>query len=644
MHRKTKMTLCPLLALAACALLFFAQGALGAEYDAYHLMDVSGARDGHTIAGPQWFVTYWDVNGLLRTRGAPLTTAMDAYAHLPDRFSSIRIFPASLNRDHNKIQSIFLVNKADQKAAMDIDFYNWSTLIDPTSDPTPSVMADIEADVAEHATQVTPSTPQSVESEAALSVDVTFRAELADYRSTMGYLTFRQSLNGSRQSILIPIVVADVYDGTAADESLIFDMTVVDSGGGLVTRKKFTWGAEPDNPKTQALGNFFAIFPADAAIGYNLRTRVTNRTGTSYRVQRYDEVISPDSWAYDLGAEEISENLPASFQLDPLSQIAPGLVTNYNIPIADKLRLYSFGDTRPADLTLTYRVIGGMTPYGETLTNGTIENPYTWNVTAFQMKFADQAGRTTQAEAAAADDGNTEDEIAAEIGGTPVMPDITYAFTADNIDMDYYFGADRYSAFMISADTAPAYAAPLAADEVPLLPLRVRIRLSKNNPLISAKWNDAAAASDILNWFTKYGALWLRSPNTRELDLNLFEAVVERDYSVGQCVQAFVDDSYLYLDVNVLLADAKSGDSGKTAQFRVVEDDSVPYILVSDGKADGAWTLGFFAAKNTSSLPDNNSNNNTNNSSGKKGGGGCQTELFSLLLLVPALAMLRKRP
>jgi len=342
------------------------------------------------------------------------------------------------------------------------------------------------------------------------------------------------------------------------------------------------------------------IQPAGAAAPtYRLTSRITNRTGVRYRCQRYDYIptagyrnIYPSYWAYDL-TPDLYGSLPESFQLDPQSQIAPGLITTYLSSMDmrygsdESFRLYPYQNSdAPRDLRLTYRKIGGMTPCG--LPVGAFSSP--WTLRAFNMTFADVA----------VNDNNTMREIAKYAGGNPVMPS-NYSFTGV---VDHYVKADAFNSFLISADVP---AGLVGSDDVALLPLRIRMRISRREAPLVGRWNEIANAENenVVNAFSQICAIWIRSPNhTTDLDVNLFAALRDRGYSPEKCIQAFTyEDDFLYVDFIVLLADAASSNVGYKAFFQVVEDDNVPYILIGDGKVDNAWTLGFYVAATSAAPP-----------------------------------------
>jgi hypothetical protein len=585
----------------------------------YQLRDVSGERDGHTIAGPQWFATVFEGRYIstawtryLDTHGgeAPGVTMVTS-ADLIYDFSSVYLDDPQHNTSmgddasFDPIQSVCLVIKEGQ-GSLRLDFGNDFArhASAPYSGPQ-DAMEDVLLSVTDYATRVEPPSPRLVASGDSLPASLFFQAESPQtYGSSLGYLTFRQSTSfdtdfkGYRESIKIPAVVANVYDGSAADpgNELRFDMTI-SNGGEIVTRKKFTWGADRD--MTHDLGNFFIIQnPGIPLPQYRLTTRITNRTGTRYRNQRYDSLsqdyrdIPPSYWAYDL-TPDLYGSLPSSFDLDPQSQIAPGLVTVFvnsmdmAYPTAESFRLYPYrGSDAPRDLRLTYRRIRGMTPYGTV--SSSAGSPAPWSVTGFSMVFAD----------ALPDSDNTANEIAGYAGGKPVMPE-SYALTGI---MDQYINADAFNSFTISADVPSGLT---GSDDVAVLPLQVRLRVSRREIPLVDKWDEIANADNVAEAFANVCAVQVRSPNASELDMNLFSALRNRGYSVGQCVQAFTEGNYLNLEFIVLLADAASQNSGKTAFLQVVKDDRVPYILIGDGNPDNKWNLGFYVTRRSvSAAPD----------------------------------------
>ena len=262
-----------------------------------------------------------------------------------------------------------------------------------------------------------PSTEQAVNPGEYYTANVRLNSSYGnDYGSTLGYITFNQRADlmrgytRYRESTTIPIVIANVLDGNAADEPLIFDMTVYDSDADktaehVISRVKFTWDAQQDMPN-QDLGTFFMIRPSGQAMPtYYLETQITNRTGTRYRLYRYDmlgrttgfQEILPAHWKYDLplSPEELKrETLPPYFHLDAHSQIAPGLVTVYDHSVYgtvntaydtyESFQLSEYDSPNPKSLRLNYKRVGGMD-----LIEGTEEVIDGVRTREFIMNFAD---------------------------------------------------------------------------------------------------------------------------------------------------------------------------------------------------------------------------------------------------------------
>lgn len=622
--------------------LFSACTAWGLPY--YQLRDVSGEKDGHTVAGSQWFATVYEyrwVDGswfsYQDTHGGeapvvPMTTSADllfdfnsVYLEDPQHQT---LFGDSSSFD--PIESAYLVIK-EGKGELKIRFGNDYARHTPYG--AQDAMQDVLLAVPEYSTRVSPSRPQLVSRGDWLNTELNLQAYSPQlYGSTLGYLTFRQSASfdtgftGYRESIKIPLVVANVYDGLASDSgnALYFDMSISD-GTDIVTRKYFRWGVDQD--LSHFLGTFFMIQNAGSSLpGYTLQTRITNRTGTRYRNQRYDTIggsgykdITPYFWMYDV-APDLYGTLPSNFQLDPQSQIAPGLITAYLTSLdmghgsSESFRLYPFRDAiAPRDLRLTFRKVGGLTSYGTVSASGT--RP-AWTVTGFNMTFADVADNAA----------NTAKEIANYTGGNPVMPETGFVFTGAS---DRYIKADAFNSVQVSAGV-PEGLFVVSSDKA-LLPVKIRLRVSRKEAPIVSIWNSLLNSENIVETLANTCTIWVRSDSTAEKDMNLFTTLRNRGYAPDKCIQGFISGDYLYLDFIVLLADAVSQNSGKTAFCQVIKDDDVPYILIGDGAEDKEWNLSFYVApQNSSPIPP------IPPTPEGSGGGGCNSGFlfFALPLLI----------
>ncbi|GHV34098.1 hypothetical protein FACS1894187_04000 [Synergistales bacterium] len=677
----------------------------------YQLRDVS-VRGGHTLAGAQWFATIKDWFSLWdatlpegwesrpdteggQAPGVPMVTSADllsdfngVYMEDPEQYrgnyhGSPPIYPDDFyyfieDLNFDPIGSVYLVMPEGQ-GKLKIDFGNdYSSHYPPSNifGVPQEAMEDILVDVPGFITSVKPNKPQLVSADRFISADIvsgvpvdiivrdnylhtetTFSAEdPQNYGSSLGYLTFRQSASfdvnftGYRESIKIPFVVANVYDGPASDSGneLYFDMSLFEASGDvnsrLVTRKKFRWGV--DENLTQDLGRLFMIQSRDIPT-YRLETKVTNRTGVRYRQQRYDELgrdIVPRHWSYDIPDDRYG-TLPKTFPLDPQSQIAPGLVTHYATSFdishsrSESFRLYPFDSPSAArKLELIFHKVPGMTSYG------TISRT-SWSVTGFHMAFADVAREDTEA------------EIAQYTGVRPEMPSLDYEFSGVG-DTGVNFGSDARSYFTINTSVPENLQMGrnesgdiVSRDVAALLPLRARMAIHRNDAieLNDEQWNnlsDPLNSASVVDELAKTYAIWVRSPNAREKDLNLFTSLAEKGYDINDLMQAFTDDNYLYIDFIALLADAVSPLSpaqDKTAFWYVVKDDGISYLLFGDGKIDDAWNLSFYVAKNGPGpelTPDNPPNTNTEDG----GGGGCSQggASFALLALLAGVWFIKR--
>ena len=511
---------------------------------------------------------------------------------------------------------------------------------------------------------VNPSAEQAISSGNSLNANVRVRGMTPSlYGSVQGYISFRQratlatGYTNYREITSIPLVIANVAEGNASVNPLMFDM-IVFNGSDVVNRIKFTWDAQADNPG-QDLGTFFMIGSRD--VTYQLETRITNRTGTRYELYRYDMTgtmngtptyrdgynnIMPDYWKYDL-TEDMYGTLPETFLLDAHSQIAPGLVTVYKNNIgegyrtistendtSESFRLYEYASGTPRNLRLSYKRIGGMTP----IEGGNHTPAGGVNVREFMMDFADVAHDSNET---AIELFRLTGKYPAMIGRGPLIAQSRIAASDYGDDADpaevssVYINSTAVDAFRIvktvpdglvrltSADTGttasddatvPAPTNPVSGDasfapsevvytstDIPLQPVSIRMVVPRSNRLIVNHWDEMNSASDsaeLFRIFSRYGTVWVRAENTGEKDANLFSAIGNKGSGIGvgagDCVRAFLYNDALYLDFIVIMADGSSVNTGKTAYVGVFKDDNVPYVLIGDGDEDGKWELTFY--------------------------------------------------
>ncbi len=643
----------------------------------YQLRDVSGPKDGHTISGAQWFTTVfenWLANKVTSddlcsyriTHGGqapavPMVTSADlVYDFSPVYMEDPRhmISPYS-DAYFDPIESVFLVipeGKGDLNISFGNDYgSNNLKVYMPPDVKSKDVMQDILVSVPGYTVTPAITAPKLIEWGKWLDRSLNFKAdEVRKYGSILGYLTFRQSAEfgtpdqGYRESIKIPLVVANVFDGPASvpGNELYFDMTLIDTTGSddiypdiegapkiygrVVSRLSFRWGVNEN--LTHDLGTLFMIKDKDKPMPvYTLVTQITNRTGTRYRVQRYDTLdtsvsndfggkgprdLIPLYWRYDQ-VNDLYKSLPDFFYLDSQSQAAPGLVSVYKNDVdttyssSESFRLYPFlSPEKPQDMRITYRKIGGMTSYGSIAAPRVgSKNLSPWQVTAFNMIFADVAEGVD----------NTVSEITKIAGASPVMPE---SFSINGIE-NTYINADAVSSFQIKAkvpDGLTPVSVDVSADINPknsaLLPVLVRLCVPRQEKLLVGHWDELEKENYKLDVFAKYGTIKVRSPHTSEKDMNLFTALKNRGFEPKDCVRAFAHDDALYLEFIALLIDTKSPLASKTAFCDVVKDDKVPYILLGDGKQDNLWDLSFYVAEADAPKQEEPVNNSSN-------GGGC---------------------
>ena len=623
--KKTTSHLFKIFVLLLCAGIFSAS----AEGAHYTIGDVSMWEAGHPMVGRQWMVTVrtpdntlagWHTYGGHMGANANLPNPLSTWADLVANFNSV--YFGEFVSNVGPIHSLFLLIKEGQ-GYLDI-------VSDLTGVTTPLEHMDVLLRVPGYTESISTLGPSS------------WRLHLQAnephvYGSRFGWLTVRQSWpGGRRESINIPVVVANVFDFTAGvpGNELHFDMVVRNHGGDIVTRRHLRWGAAEN--ETRNLGTFFLMDGENP--NYSLTAHIANRTGMRYLFQRYDMLpggvnLLPNYWSYDLEPYPTTDLLQR-FRLGPQSQVAPGLVTTYrdiNMYIGfgstrNFFRLYPFVHQPSAlhELNFTYSVVGGMRPLGRASAGG-------WAVNAFNLQIENSPHRAFHA------------AIRRHTGGYPAIVPASYNFSSQSVTARYFKAeAFRSNSFMISANVPDALS---AAPETPILPMRVRMRISRFD--IPGRWNDAlrleregVLAANLHTICT----IRLYSQAAGELYANLFEALQNRareanrheNYFMENSIQAFTYGDFLYVDFMVLLADAESQTAGKTAFVQVVSHDTVYYILIGDGSIDDAWRLGFLAT--AAETPSSSGNDGD-------GGGGCNSlgvALFALAV-IPALRRLKRK-
>ena len=546
----------------------------------------------------------------------------------------------------------------------------------------------------EYQINVTPTAETDVNSAEYLNTTINIRGDSGTYGSKLAYITFRQraSFMGGyenyREALPIPLVFANVSKGNAADNPLIFDLTIKVSDD-VVKRMKFKWDAQTNLPD-QDLGTFFImkqVASADeisAATAYDIEAKITNRTGTRYMLYRYDRASTssgirsytlPKYWKFDL-TEDTYGTLPEKFLLDSHSQIAPGLITVYSetldltkdITALDSFRLYEYNYGNPKDLWLNYKRVGGMyisgtpTPIYDGLLAASDSNILGY-VQTFTMDFADIKN----------DDDNTENEIQELTGKTPLLPsqdelsemtaapsyyyihssalnsfNISYDLNSKTSFAEIYDESTAVSSDTESSDTTADSDSTISSDKMAVVPMSIRLIIPRKSQLLKDIWQELDTAEDpreLFRTFNQHGTVRVRSTSANELDADLFRAVGEKGADLGvsaeDCVSAFLYEDGLYLDFMIFAADAVSKKTGKTAFVEIFEDDDVPYILIGDGSIDGKIDLAFYV--DSPLEPASSASNESVSASSKSSSGTCNINASGILILLTFLSRKLKK-
>ena len=375
----------------------------------------------------------------------------------------------------------------------------------------------------------------------------------------------------------------------------------------------------------------------------------------------------PKYWKYDF-AGDFYGTLPKRFLLDSHSQIAPGLVTVYDESISmagsskASFRLYEYSSTNPKELWLNYKCIGGMEagdPVGlieRGMAVSAVSGDDSVTVQTFKMKFSDVKS----------DDLNTVNEIKSLTEKTPVINEITElqvqpykdypkssaknAFEIDEDLKETSLLTKVYEIIITSSDTESGDVITTYSTEntgrMAVVPMAVRIKIPSTDAKLKNIWEELEAAEDneaLFRIFRQYYSVWVRSSATGEYDSDLFNALDYTqagngaNYNAEDCVSAFVDDDYLYLDFMVFAADAVSTNkTQKTAFIKIFEDDGEPYVIIGDGDVDARINLAFYV--DTPGETPAETASGTTTASGA-GGGSCNINPFGAVLLISMLAL-----
>ena len=599
----------------------------GADYRFDDLFGPSGV-------GAQWMV----ITGGMNTVGdAAAQTPMIVSGDIVSARNSVEIVngrtqnPLPLgNRD---IHTMFLVLTGTQ-ASMDVNFTFPST--------ASAVTRDLLLDSAVYSARKTPLGPNGYNFLFVKS------AEQGKFGSVRGNFLFHQNPSSAypsipSQTLQVPFVIANVVNGGAEIEPLLIRAALREPSaagpGDMTAYDRFTWSVLDNMTAGDSQWVFVPVsaWPAPAVINYNLITEVTNHTGIRYAVQRYDRYTwnipwRAAYWAFDLQHSESFKDIPARFQLDDISHIAPGLKTVYNqrfnvnegmkVPI----RLYPVDHAAGfRELTLNHRIVFGLN-LGTVMAPLSGPTPYAWKVTAFNPRAASTDFLKNVAQAMKAP--------SVRVPAASVMPG-----TASNT----YVAGDVISSFAVNTPIPGAIRQPSMEG---LLPLHITFNLPRTHLLVAPKWEGLLEqwyeTGDIRSAFARNFSLYLRSGEDN--DWNLIQELEKQGY-YDKLVKVFLDEQRGVITVSFIAMLMDGTRDGSRPALQVVPDRTTTtendFLVLRDGEFDNRWNLTFYAAP--AEYKQNPITPGTGGSdSEKSGGGGCDSLGLGMMGLLAAALLIRK--
>ena len=490
------------------------------------------------------------------------------------------------------------------------------------------------------------------------------------YDTVIQSFMFQQNpSNSPSQAITRPMVISNVYSGTAADGQapLVVRMALRDStgpSGNIIAYDRSTWTM---NQSKTTGGNQWVFIPVEdlntdnTRIEYYLTTEIANNTSYRYAARYPDSTggtVPPSAWKFDIFRPQGTTNIPREFLLASESNIAPGLVTvynrRYNVNEQNKTPIHLFPVDTPNygdyDLSLNHRIIYGKT-LGETYRYPAQEGQFNlFEVTAFQPRLASTNFYSTVS--------------AVTNGAATVAVPTTTIFSASSIsrnviadDVIQYFTVNQNIPSSVRGD-----------DREGILPLHITFNIPVTLIGDNAWWNEMLKVwrntGRIEDMFANKYDLYLRAGDNNVW--NLTQELNAKGY-YNELVKVFLDedrgrltqDNYsglLTISFIVMLMDGTR--DGVRPELSIVPDNSVAqqnnYIVIRDGTLDNKWNMTFFVAP--SGWQDNYANSNTNTNpdididdeTGEQGiggssggGGGCSS--IACILALSLIAMIRAR-
>lgn len=468
--------------------------------------------------------------------------------------------------------------------------------------------------------------------------------EQGKFGSVRGNFAFHQNPSSHypstpSQTLLVPFVIANVADGTAEAEPLLFRAILREPNsaglGDMTAYDKFTWDVTDDKTTESAQWVFVPVpeWPAHDRIDYRLTTEVTNHTGIRYAVQRYDSYawthLVPTYWAFDLPRSQSLKDVPPRFQLNDISHVAPGLKTvynqrfNVNEGMKRALRLYPVDPAAGfRELILNHRIIFGL-DLGTASAPAEGREPSVWKAAAFNPRaastdFLKNVARAMDASAVRAPEGRT---------------------VTSGVVRNTYVAGDVIASFAVDA-SIPGSARREGAEG--LLPLHITFNLPRTHLLVAPKWEGLLdqwhETGDIKSEFARNFSLYLRSGN--ENDWNLIQELEKQGY-YDRLVKIFLDEERGVITVSFIAMLMDGTGSGSRPALRVVSDRTPTtendFLVLRDGTSDNRWNLTFYAAP-----ADYKENPSNPTNKDKSGGGGCDSLGLGMMGLLAAALLIRK--
>lgn len=414
------------------------------------------------------------------------------------------------------------------------------------------------------------------------------------YETVRGNMIFRQNPGDApSQTLQIPMIIANVCDGTAERNPLIFRATMRETysgsaSGNIVAYDRFAWNVV--NPLVVGGSGSDWVFvpvgqiPIDAnVVNYLLSTEITNYSGIRYALQRYDgldtaTLMLPSRWTIDLPAE--AKDVNAGIVLDELSHIPPGLITTYDQNFNVVSGAQSIFNMYPIDPPSGYRRLNLSHPsiFGLDLGSGA-DSGYT--VTGFQLLASD--ANFTQKVSVAMSVKRAE------------MPSPSDNVMGGDVVSHTYVAGDAINAISLDAAIPPRLTA--SGDVDGLLPLHITMNLPRSNRFVAPKWDSLLTewrrTGSIKNVFSDNFSLYSHDAEGNSVDLFKW---LKGKGAFERTVKVFMDEEKECVTVSfiVMLMD------GRERTMALVQDKTVTtdngYLVMKDGSPNGKWDMAFFTA------------------------------------------------